>query len=131
MIQNLRAAAFSCRFFRRCETHWTVSVKLAWLETPVAVAWIVTLPALPEGVYVTLASAFALVEIGFAENVPPAPPSLKVTAIPEIAFPYLSVTFTTSGCASWVRGGADWPFPDTAAMLEAGPGVTVSRKIKP
>ena len=72
-----------------------------------AVAWIVPLPALGEVVYVTLARPLKLVGTGFAEKLPPAPASLKVTGIPETAFPYWSVTFTTSCCASEVLGGAD------------------------
>jgi hypothetical protein len=70
------------------------------------------------------------VEIGLAEKVPHAPPSLKVTAAPETAFPYWSVTFTTNAFGSGVDGGAVWLFPETTTMLAGAAAVTVSQNFR-
>jgi len=53
-------------------------------------------------VYVTLTWPAELEPPDPGENFPPAPPSLKVTVLPETEFPYWSVTDTTKGRGSVV-----------------------------
>jgi len=102
-------------------------VKLAFVLTPATVAVMVTVPAFVPVVYFALAVPAVMVVPGFAEKVPPAPPSLKLTDAPGMALPKLSVTFATNALGSMVDVAAFCPLPVEAITLDAGFGVTVTK----
>jgi hypothetical protein len=69
-----------------------------------------------------------VVVTGFAEKLPFAVPSLKVTACPGTAFPYASLSFTTSAAGKVEPTGPVCAPPDTSAIVLGGPAVAIAEK---
>jgi hypothetical protein len=54
--------------------------------------------------------------------------AVKVTVVPLIKLPKLSLTITTSGLLNEVPIAALWPEPDTTAMVAGAPALFVKEK---
>jgi hypothetical protein len=64
-----------------------------------------------------------------AENVPPTPPSEKLTWIPSSGLPARSLTLTFSGRGNWVVTGVSCLFPEEIDSVAGPVEVAVSTKV--
>jgi hypothetical protein len=103
-----------------------VSVKVAGVATPAALAVIVLLPAVAPVVSVHWARPELLVEVVQLERDPPPAVTAQVTVTPDTRFEFVSFTTAISVPGSGAPAVPVCPPPDETAMLVAAPAVVVS-----
>jgi hypothetical protein len=108
-----------------------VRVKAATLESPVADAVTVTVPALAPRVITALAVPSFSVMVGDGLTVAaPTGLTVKLTITPEAGIPVLSTTFTTSGAANAFPADPLWLFPLIILITAGETAVGVSFRMR-